>query len=124
MYIEVLKISFINQERTKNAQFIIISLRSNMFELADFLVGIYKVEDCTRSLTIQNFDKQRVLGFGEKEGEKENQNTNSLLSPTVSSGKENSPIALETMDTSENNVNASQNHLDGSMSPLESQPVM
>lgn len=31
------------QERTKNAQFIIISLRNNMFELADRLVGIYKV---------------------------------------------------------------------------------
>merc|ERR1712113_1078807 len=30
------------KDRTKNAQFIIISLRSNMFELADRLVGIYK----------------------------------------------------------------------------------
>ena len=30
------------KERTKNAQFIIISLRNNMFELADRLVGIYK----------------------------------------------------------------------------------
>lgn len=45
-----------------------------MFELADYLVGIYKVEDCTRSLTIQNCDKQRVLGIGEKEAEKENLN--------------------------------------------------
>lgn len=43
-----------------------------MFELADYLVGIYKVEDCTRSLTIQNCDKQRVLGLGEKEVEKGN----------------------------------------------------
>ena len=33
------------KERTKNAQFIIISLRNNMFELADRLVGIYKTED-------------------------------------------------------------------------------
>ncbi|KAJ3193727.1 hypothetical protein HDU82_002709, partial [Entophlyctis luteolus] len=30
------------KDRTKNAQFIIISLRNNMFELADRLVGIYK----------------------------------------------------------------------------------
>lgn len=30
------------KERTRNAQFIIISLRNNMFELADRLVGIYK----------------------------------------------------------------------------------
>lgn len=42
------------KERTKNAQFIIISLRSNMFELSDFLVGIYKVKDCTDSVCIQN----------------------------------------------------------------------
>lgn len=42
------------KDRTKNAQFIIISLRSNMFELADFLTGIYKVDDCTASLTMEN----------------------------------------------------------------------
>lgn len=40
------------KERTKNAQFIIISLRSNMFELADRLVGIYKTHNCTKSVTI------------------------------------------------------------------------
>jgi len=40
------------KERTKNAQFIIISLRSNMFELADRLVGIYKTSNCTKSVTI------------------------------------------------------------------------
>jgi len=45
-------ICFSPQERTKNAQFIIISLRSNMFELADRLVGIYKIYNCTRSVTI------------------------------------------------------------------------
>ncbi|CAF4848977.1 unnamed protein product, partial [Rotaria socialis] len=31
------------KERTKNAQFIVISLRENMFTLADYLIGIYKV---------------------------------------------------------------------------------
>jgi structural maintenance of chromosome 4 len=40
------------KERTKNAQFIIISLRNNMFELADRLVGIYKTNNCTNSVTI------------------------------------------------------------------------
>lgn len=40
------------KDRTKNAQFIIISLRNNMFELADRLVGIYKTNDCTKSITI------------------------------------------------------------------------
>lgn len=40
------------KERTKNAQFIIISLRNNMFELADRLIGIYKTHNCTKSITI------------------------------------------------------------------------
>ncbi|XP_069672465.1 structural maintenance of chromosomes protein 4 [Periplaneta americana] len=40
------------KERTKNAQFIIISLRSNMFELADRLVGIFKTYNCTHSVTV------------------------------------------------------------------------
>ena len=40
------------RERTKNAQFFIISLRNNMFELADRLVGICKTNDVTQSVTI------------------------------------------------------------------------
>jgi len=40
------------KDRTKNAQFIIISLRNNMFELADRLVGIYKTNNCTKSVTV------------------------------------------------------------------------
>jgi ABC-type transport system involved in cytochrome bd biosynthesis fused ATPase/permease subunit len=40
------------KERTKNAQFIIISLRNNMFELADRLFGIYKVNNCTSATYI------------------------------------------------------------------------
>lgn len=40
------------KERTKDAQFIIISLRNNMFELADRLVGIYKTNNVTKSVTI------------------------------------------------------------------------
>jgi len=40
------------KERTRNAQFIIISLRNNMFELADRLVGIYKTHNATKSVTI------------------------------------------------------------------------
>jgi hypothetical protein len=37
------------KERTKNAQFIVISLRNNMFELASRLVGVYKVNHMVRS---------------------------------------------------------------------------
>ncbi|KAL9651278.1 hypothetical protein ABK040_001231 [Willaertia magna] len=41
------------KERTKNdAQFLIISLRNNMFEMANILVGIYKTNDVTKSVTI------------------------------------------------------------------------
>jgi structural maintenance of chromosome 4 len=40
------------KEQTYNAQFIVISLRNNMFELADRLIGIYKTENNTKSLVI------------------------------------------------------------------------
>jgi len=39
------------QQRTKDAQFIIISLRNNMFELASQLVGVYKTFNTTKSIT-------------------------------------------------------------------------
>ncbi|XP_059451340.1 structural maintenance of chromosomes protein 4-like [Corylus avellana] len=42
------------KDRTKDTQFIIISLRNNMFELADRLVGIYKTDNCTKSITINS----------------------------------------------------------------------
>ncbi|GFR00649.1 structural maintenance of chromosomes protein 4 [Trichonephila clavata] len=35
---------------TKNAQFIVISLRENMFMLADHLIGIYKTKNCTKNV--------------------------------------------------------------------------
>lgn len=44
------------KERTKNGQFIVISLRNNMFELAKQLVGIYKVNNRTRSISLLNKD--------------------------------------------------------------------
>ncbi|CAL1541618.1 unnamed protein product [Lymnaea stagnalis] len=52
------------KERTKNAQFIIISLRNNMFELADRLVGIYKTHDSTKSITINPW--KMVTSFVDK----------------------------------------------------------
>jgi structural maintenance of chromosome 4 len=39
-------------QKARNSQFIIISLRNNMFELADKLVGIYKTHDVTQTITI------------------------------------------------------------------------
>merc|ERR1712151_714079 len=52
------------KERTKNAQFIIISLRNNMFELADRLVGIYKTNNCTKSVPIN--PKAFAKGFADR----------------------------------------------------------
>ncbi|KAJ2885512.1 Structural maintenance of chromosomes protein 4 [Coemansia asiatica] len=40
------------KERTRNAQFVIISLRNNMFELADRLIGIYKTDNRTKSIAL------------------------------------------------------------------------
>ena len=39
------------KDRTKNAQFIIISLRNSMFELADRLVGSCKAHNFTKGIT-------------------------------------------------------------------------
>ena len=54
------------KERTKNAQFIVISLRNNMFELASRLVGVYKVNHMVRAnpdnpLSICLLKKKHVL---------------------------------------------------------------
>ena len=40
------------KERTRDAQFVVISLRNNMFELANRLVGIYKTDNTTKSVAI------------------------------------------------------------------------
>ncbi|KAF9011348.1 RecF/RecN/SMC protein [Cyathus striatus] len=42
------------KDRTKNAQFIIISLRNDMFELSHRLIGIYKTANTTKSISIDN----------------------------------------------------------------------
>jgi structural maintenance of chromosome 4 len=58
-YSRLLQVSIVAnyiKERTKNAQFIVISLRNNMFELAARLVGVYKVNHMTKSVTIENRD--------------------------------------------------------------------
>ncbi|GAA5853566.1 hypothetical protein JCM8547_002508 [Rhodosporidiobolus lusitaniae] len=46
--------NYIKEKTHGGAQFIIISLRNNMFELAARLVGIYKVDNQTRSVCIDN----------------------------------------------------------------------
>merc|ERR1719272_2199462 len=54
------------KERTQNAQFIVISLRNNMFELADLLVGIYKTSDISKcvAITPSSFDTKKPPMMG------------------------------------------------------------
>jgi structural maintenance of chromosome 4 len=57
------------KERTKDAQFVIISLRNNMFELADRLVGIYKTDNATKTVTINPGEQRaRARGWGAEGG--------------------------------------------------------
>ncbi|KAF8870390.1 RecF/RecN/SMC N terminal domain-containing protein [Gymnopilus junonius] len=49
------------KDRTKNAQFIIISLRNDMFELSHRLIGIYKTSNATRSISIDNHALQTTI---------------------------------------------------------------
>jgi structural maintenance of chromosome 4 len=50
------------KKRARNSQFLIISLRNNMFELAEKLVGIYKTFDITKTVTINpNKLKMKIM---------------------------------------------------------------
>ncbi|RNA08757.1 Structural maintenance of chromosomes 4 [Brachionus plicatilis] len=81
------------KERTKNAQFIIISLRNNMFELCDRLFGIYKVRNCTSASFIapeyleleekkrpnKSKAKENEMKVNEVENEENNEKNNRTL---------------------------------------------
>ena len=66
------------KERTKNAQFIVISLRNNMFELAARLVGVYKVNHMTKSVTIENRDYIMRRGQAQQQQQQQQQHTVTL----------------------------------------------
>ncbi len=40
------------KKRTKNSQFIVVSLNNELFEKADQLVGVYKVDNMSSSISI------------------------------------------------------------------------
>ena len=70
------------KERTRDsAQFIIVSLRNNMFELADRLVGIYKVKDQTSSVTINpaQFTLPNQKPTGQEGAEVENVSSDKVM---------------------------------------------
>lgn len=58
------------KDRTKNAQFVIISLRNQMFGLCSRLIGIYKTHDCTKLVLMEN-DPDEVAKRAEEHGERE-----------------------------------------------------
>ena len=71
------------KERTKDSQFIIISLRNQMFELANELIGIYKTFDITKVVVFNPnsydvrgrpvvIEKKKVIQTETKEEVKEN----------------------------------------------------
>lgn len=68
------------RERTKNAQFIVISLRNNMFELASRLVGVYKVNHMTKSVTIENQDYIQRPGRPQAQAQSQNTSRPSTMS--------------------------------------------
>ena len=70
------------KERTRDsAQFIIVSLRNNMFELADRLVGVYKVNDQTSSVTIDPASFTVPTGAEQAEGAKGTEVVNGVRPP-------------------------------------------
>jgi len=62
------------KQRTRNTQFIIISLRNDMYELADRLIGIYKTFNCTKCIPIDPKLLQDKVKSEEQFNRKTNEN--------------------------------------------------
>ena len=77
------------KERTKDSQFIIISLRNQMFENANELIGIYKTFDITK-VVIFNPNAYDVRGNPIVEKKKENKNENKSENKSKSKSKSKS----------------------------------
>ena len=76
------------KDRTKDSQFIIISLRNQMFENANELIGIYKTFDITK-VVIFNPNAYDVRGnpIVEKKKENKNENRSEIKSKSKSKSK-------------------------------------
>ncbi|XP_014215736.1 structural maintenance of chromosomes protein 4 [Copidosoma floridanum] len=77
------------KDRTKNAQFIVISHRSDMFELADYLVGIYKINNCSHCAALDIAQFNVKVGIVEQPKET-NHNPSRFLSQPNPAGNSNS----------------------------------
>ncbi|CAH1155594.1 unnamed protein product [Phaedon cochleariae] len=119
------------KERTKNAQFIIISLRSNMFELCDNLLGIYKTYDCTKTVTIDPrlYDKKEEARKGNNDDLETNnpvQTSESSKRPRVEYSEENGvdntvADSLENISRMDSHCSNGDKVIDDSFQPDEMQ---
>ncbi|ANQ08829.1 Structural maintenance of chromosomes protein [Plasmodium coatneyi] len=66
-------ISHYIKTKTNDAQFIVISLRNQMFELCDRMIGIYKTNDITKCITLNpgKFQGEQPGGESSTEGEED-----------------------------------------------------
>nr|ATL75372.1 structural maintenance of chromosomes 4A [Diachasma muliebre] len=121
------------KDRTKNAQFIVISLRSEMFELADALIGIYKTFNATKSVPV---DVKRVYAGHPEIGERERAKAaerplgRASLSQAVGAGERRSvrmpltcPPVMENPEEDTENQEPAEELLDESLSPLPDPPA-
>eukprot|EP00096_Caligus_rogercresseyi_P007006 TRINITY_DN2421_c0_g1_i1.p1 TRINITY_DN2421_c0_g1~~TRINITY_DN2421_c0_g1_i1.p1 ORF type:complete len:1275 (-),score=567.41 TRINITY_DN2421_c0_g1_i1:128-3952(-) len=81
------------KERTKNVQFIIISLRSNMFELAERLVGIYKIHNATKSIAL---DPNQFVPKANNKSTASTANNKTVVSNTTTSNVLQTPVKNNT----------------------------
>lgn len=102
------------KERTKNAQFIIISLRNNMFELCDRLFGIYKVKNCTSATFISPVDleydeKKKPIAKSSAASAKSEDRSLQSTTDNIVPSQQNNLEPIKTAPTAQNDKDSSEN---------------
>ena len=99
------------KDRTKDSQFIIISLRNQMFENANELIGIYKTFDITK-VVIFNPNAYDVRGNPIIEKKEKKENTQSKNRKSINEEKSGSKNKSFSMDVDKKNENENENESD------------
>ena len=101
-------------------QFVIISLRNNMFELADRLVGIYKTHDATKSITInpRTFD-MAVCGEAPAHNAVTGTGTTTKILPVAMAGDPIEPLGENQHDSNANANTAPVTELTATMAAVQ-----
>ncbi|UXI16603.1 hypothetical protein NH340_JMT02546 [Sarcoptes scabiei] len=81
------------KKRTKNTQFLIISLRNNMYELADRLIGIYKTHNITGTVVFDWISFDSLLKHRDSERNK-NSRGQEILSQENSKNLDSQPNSV------------------------------